>query len=129
MGYKCGIILTAVITWLSLTTLFRDNPIEIDVPFYDKWVHFLMYAVLSFAFQIDCYLDVRRTGKPWSSGKRIILFLLLPGVWGLLMELAQEYLTTWRSGDPLDALANIVGALLGYVLYEFGCITNDYTNI
>ena len=33
-----------------------------------------------------------------------------------LLELAQEYLTTCRSGEWLDLLANTTGATLTYVL-------------
>jgi VanZ family protein len=50
-------------------------------------------------------------------GKRTIILLLIPIFQGLLVELAQAYLTTCRSGDWFDALCNTLGVLVGAVLF------------
>lgn len=44
------------------------------------------------------------------------LIIGLPAIWGGCMELAQAVLTTSRSGDWKDELANISGAIAGYFI-------------
>lgn len=83
-----------------------------DVPFFDKWVHFVMYASLSVAIWMDRRLICRRVMS-------VLLWVLLfvyPSLMGGLMELVQAYLTTCRSGDWVDFYADVFGALLGLIV-------------
>jgi len=49
---------------------------------------------------------------------------IAPTIYGVLIELYQEFVLTDRYGDWADALANFVGALLGLVLFK--SIFKDY---
>lgn len=96
----------AAITGASMVPV-PETPLS-NVALMDKWVHFIMYATLSLAVTLDTWRELaagKKKIQPWS--------WILPVVWGCLMELAQAYLTTCRSGDWLDALANTIGATIG----------------
>jgi VanZ family protein len=70
----------------------------------DKWTHFVMYGGFSFVW---CY---ERRSLSWHT-------VVLPIVMGGMIELAQNYLTTCRSGEWADLLANSIGVVLGNVAY------------
>jgi VanZ family protein len=76
-----------------------------ELPQGDKYKHVLGYAIVGFWFAqlYPATVDRRKT------------FLLLLG-FGVAIEIAQGVLTSYRSADPLDALANTVGLLCGYAL-------------
>ena len=71
----------------------------------DKIGHFISYAMLSAWFS----LLVEQRKSLWS-----ILFGLI--VYGLLLELLQG-LTSYRSGDLADAVANSLGVITGLAFY------------
>lgn len=112
--FKIAPIVVVAITWASLTSQFPELPDAVKVPFYDKWGHFVMYGVLTLAAQWDCRGEKRR-GTPLPVTQWTLVCAVLPTVWGVLMELGQAYLTTCRTGDALDALANTVGVAIGLV--------------
>ena len=68
----------------------------------------------------------------YSIKKGIILFLSL-SVFGIILEILQGALTTFRTPDWRDALANLVGLVVGLVTYKqfyklvFG-VKNDIRN-
>nr|WP_249684851.1 VanZ family protein [Flavobacterium sp. CYK-55] len=71
----------------------------------DKGVHFIFHLV----FTICWYLFLN-----FGYGFRFKILriaFLLSLFYGIAIEFCQEYLTTYRSGDPMDVLANSVGAL------------------
>ena len=105
-------LLLIAITTLSLIPI-PDVPELGDVPFFDKWVHFVMYGALTIAMWMDWW----RHGR-WAMPQRafIVISFVFPSVWGGLMELAQAYLTTCRSGDWIDFYADCFGALLGVII-------------
>jgi len=70
----------------------------------DKWTHFVMYGVFSFVW---CY-EFKRIS--WHT-------IVLPIVMGGMIELAQAYLTTCRSGEWADLLANSIGVVIGNGMY------------
>ena len=49
-------------------------------------------------------------------GKLLLLAFLAPIAMGGILELMQAYLTTFRSGEWLDFVANTIGVCLGTVL-------------
>ena len=87
-------------------------------PFIDKWVHILMYLMLSSSLWIE-YL---RSHTHIDYLKLCVGAIVLPIVLSGLIELGQAYCTTTRSGDWLDFLANVtgvgLGALLGFTVYR-----------
>ncbi len=100
-----SLILTVVILLLSLLPI---GGVELakDVPLADKWTHMVMYATLSLALAWE-YL---RQQRPPVWLHFLVLVLLLPSLLGGLLELAQAYCTSYRSGEWLDFLADTIGA-------------------
>lgn len=79
-----------------------------QVPLADKWVHMVMYGVLSMAFWIE---HLHKHATP--SYKRLFIGgMVIPVVMGGTMELMQAHLTTCRSGEMLDFIANSIGVLI-----------------
>jgi VanZ family protein len=112
-NYKYSILIALAIIILSTIPVPEVKPLE-DVPLIDKWVHFLMYAALS----ASMWLDRKLLHLPISASY-FILMLLLPSLLGGLLELVQAYLTTCRSGEWLDAVADAIGAVIGTVVCYF----------
>lgn len=76
----------------------------------DKIVHFLMFA----PFPVLAYYAFDRFSKKrWAS----VLWSVVAFIAGALLaagsEIGQAFLTTYRSGDPVDLLADIVGLAAG----------------
>ena len=93
-----------------------DVPQLGDVPLMDKWVHFVLYGGIASAVWLDIWRNastrqVRLSHFFWA--------VLVPILFGALTELAQRYLTTYRSGEWLDFLADTVGVLLALPLGLF----------
>ena len=96
-----GIVYTLLLITISL---IRVPDIDMPVSFADKIIHFLMYFILVGWF-VQLYKNF---------SLRIIILLL-----AVLLGLAIEYLqgmTTYRSFDLVDALANGLGATTAFVL-------------
>ena len=87
---------------LSLTP---SVPIPAGVPEGDKIGHMLAYGVLS-AWAVMIF----RSRKEWLRSAVALLAL------GIAIEFAQGALTTYRTADPYDALADLCGILLGLCL-------------
>jgi len=115
LRYYFTLFLTIVITVLS-TIPVPEVPELADVPFFDKWVHFVMYGALTCAMWLDKWLICKRNKEYTYSLSFVLLSFFFPAIWGGLMELAQAYLTTCRSGDWVDFYADTFGALLGVLL-------------
>ena len=108
--HPISVILILVIWYLSL---FTPPKTELaNVRFIDKWVHLLMYGSLAFVLWMEDW----RVRKASPSMPRALALYIGPVAMSGLIELAQAYCTTDRSGDWLDLAANAIGALAGIVL-------------
>ena len=108
--HPISVILILVIWYLSL---FTPPKTELaNVRFIDKWAHVLMYGSLAFVLWIEDW----RVRKASPSMPRALALYIGPVAMSGLIELAQAYCTTDRSGDWLDLAANAIGALAGIVL-------------
>lgn len=58
------------------------------------------------------WLEYLRSGCQWSRKTLVCVGVLLPIVMSGVIELVQEYMTTYRSGDWADFAANSTGVLL-----------------
>lgn len=110
LRYKFSTIIILAVLTLSLMPA-EEFP-RVDARFADKWAHWVMYASVSFIIGLETMRSFR-TPLRIIQAMGVILFAT---VLGGLLELAQAYLTTTRSGDCLDALANTFGALCGVLL-------------
>ena len=108
--HPISVILILVIWYLSL---FTPPKTELaNVRFIDKWAHLLMYGSLAFVLWMEDW----RVRKASPSKPRALALYIGPVAMSGLIELAQAYCTTDRSGDWLDLAANAIGALAGIVL-------------
>ena len=107
--HPISVILILVIWYLSL---FTPPKTELaNVRFIDKWAHLLMYGSLAFVLWMEDW----RVRKASPSMPRALALYIGPVAMSGLIELAQAYCTTNRSGDWLDLAANAIGALFGIV--------------
>lgn len=82
---------------------------NVHIPFADKWVHFLIFA--GFAFLWLC--TVSRAGI-----RAGIVVFMLSVLLGIAVELLQgSGITSGRSCEPMDAVADTVGGFLGVLLF------------
>ena len=108
--HPISVILILVIWYLSL---FTPPKTELaNVRFIDKWAHLLMYGSLAFVLWMEDW----RVRKASPSMPRALALYIGPVAMSGLIEWAQAYCTTDRSGDWLDLAANAIGALAGIVL-------------
>jgi VanZ family protein len=85
-----------------------------DVPFFDKYLHLLAYAVLGVLFY-RAYATVRMGGNK----NRIALFSILSaGLYGVSDEIHQ-YFVPGRHADVMDAAVDLVGAACGVLCYRY----------
>jgi VanZ family protein len=93
--------------WVLCVVLSLIHPprIDIDVPDGDKIGHFLAYGTLS-AWAVMIFA---RTRSRWWAAFSLVLL-------GIAMEFAQGAFTNYRMMDPMDALADTIGVLLGQFL-------------
>lgn len=108
--YPFSLLLAVVIVILSLAPI-PDIKLAEDVPLADKWTHMVMYGALTLVI----WFDYKGAHKRLNSGKLLLFAFLAPIAMGGLLELAQAYLTTCRSGDWLDFVANSIGVCIGTV--------------
>ncbi len=76
-----------------------------------------MYTGLSGIFWFEWIMVHRRMRKNVKKG--LLYCFLIPVAFGGLIELGQEYLTTFRSGDWLDFAANVTGTALATLFSLF----------
>jgi len=75
---------------------------------FDKVVHITMYLGTCLVFWAEYF----RSKIRFTRITLLLLAVIAPILMSGLIELAQEYLTTYRSGDWLDFAANSFGVLL-----------------
>ena len=109
--YPLTLLLAIVIVLLSLLPI-PDVKMPVQVPLADKWTHMVMYGVLTLAI----WMDYKRSHKKYNAWRLLILAFLAPIAMGGILELMQAYLTTCRSGEWLDFVANTIGVCLGSIL-------------
>jgi len=108
-----------VIIWALLIlagSLISGNSLNeikfINIPYFDKIVHFTWYFVLCLLLLSAIYKKLIELKV-----KNYFLIVFLCTVYGVLMELLQGSLSINRSEDFYDALTNSIGALFGAILY------------
>lgn len=105
--YPLSILVTAVVIFLSLFDLSHLKTEQFNLS--DKIVHGIMYAGMASVFWFEYLLN----GRCVLSAKRILVWLIItPILLGGLLEIMQEHLTDYRSGDWFDFVADIAGVIL-----------------
>lgn len=112
--YKFSILIFLVIVTISLV---NTQSISIDEKMlfkhFDKVVHLLMYFTLTFIFAIENFIS-----SNYKINKlKFFAVITISFIVGVGMELAQSYLTTYRSGDFFDEMANLSGVILAVLIF------------
>lgn len=108
----CGL----VVLILSIITGDTVKEIgEINIPHFDKFVHFGMYFTFTFLMINDL---IRSYGATYSVRQIIIFCVLIAVVYGGSMELLQGIAKLHRSNDFYDFLANSTGAIVASIFYK-----------
>ena len=85
-----------------------------DVPFFDKYLHLLAYAILGILF-FRAYASLKKDGAT----ARIAFFSILSaGLYGISDEIHQSFVPG-RHADVMDALVDFVGAAAGVLCYRY----------
>lgn len=106
--YPITFLLAFAVVLLSLLPV-PDVRMTVEVPLMDKWAHMVMYGVLTLVIWLE-YIKAHRQMR---SRRLLLLAFLAPIAMGGVLELMQAYLTTCRSGEWLDFVANSIGAVVG----------------
>jgi VanZ family protein len=107
-----------VILYLSLASSETINKIPVfHFQGEDKIVHFVMYAFFTGVLLFENRNRIE-------TGHRLILFALIPFIFGASLELMQSLFTTTRSGSIFDLLANVSGILFSVIIYRLAKYTN-----
>lgn len=106
--YPISFLLALAIVLLSLLPI-PDVRMTVEVPLVDKWTHMVMYGVLTLVI----WLEYIRAHRQMRGLRLLLLAFLAPIAMGGALELMQAYLTTCRSGEWLDFVANSIGAVVG----------------
>jgi VanZ family protein len=97
---------TCLITSVNMPDMPQGIP-------WDKVAHFGMFFMLSAVSLYDYYLYHKRTPKllPW-----IFWGFVVPVLYGGVIELLQSKVFTYRSGELLDFIADLLGSLCALLL-------------
>ena len=109
--YPLALLVAIAIVLLSVLPM-PDIKVDVRVPLADKWTHMVMYGVLTLAI----WFDYRRSHRHYNARKLLVFAFLAPIAMGGILELMQAYLTTCRSGEWLDFVANTIGVCLGTIV-------------
>lgn len=114
-NYISGLVFGIIILILSVIPISTgENTSFLSFSGADKIVHATMYAVFS-ALLTRAF--IRTNGYEW---RKLLLLLAAILAYSIIIELIQQYITSYRSGEILDVLANMGGILFGSSLvYAF----------
>lgn len=121
--YKFSLIVVAVILFLSF---FKPPHTGLDtITNFDKMVHFAMY----FGFSCVIWFEYLRSHTTYSALRLVLGAIIFPIALSGVIELAQEYLTTYRGGEWWDFASNSSGvlfaALIGFLLMRSKWLKNS----
>src|SRR5690606_5027156 len=89
-----------------------DAPPLLNIPYFDKWVHFILFALFVILW---CRVLSLKKSRAKMTQKFVWIFLL--GVFlGYAMELVQKYWIPNRDYDVWDIAADGIGALAGLLI-------------
>lgn len=92
----------------------NDIP-TVTIPNFDKLVHTFFH----FVFTILWFLFFKNQVKKKNQFKLLIVAVCFSLLFGLVIEVLQDKLTTTRSGDVFDILANLSGAIIAFIFVLF----------
>ncbi len=105
-----AILATLVLAFLSLSAIPKIN-LGLGIKSGDKYLHFTAYFGLSLLW----YFALKER-----IGKKVFKFFvpLALIVYGIILEGLQSGLTTYRTGDIYDAMANTAGVIVALIIFK-----------
>ncbi|RZS98860.1 VanZ family protein [Aquimarina brevivitae] len=103
---------TILLTAASLYK-FILSPFDVDLDNGDKVLHFVAYAILALVWFFCAFFS---TKIKYTYTKILALVAIFCAFYGVLMEVAQGFLTTYRTMDYKDALANTSGIVFVVII-------------
>ncbi len=111
--YKSTIIFILVLL-LSLLPANSTAKIHfLNLPYFDKVIHFLMYFSLTFVLFLDIKIKIKNPTRLFIF--RVVILLI---VWSGFLEIIQETFILGRSGSWFDFLANTFGVIFGTFVFH-----------
>ncbi|MDO3694099.1 VanZ family protein [Wenyingzhuangia sp. chi5] len=95
---------------LILSLINMEGVPNFNYSYTDKFEHVFAYAVISFFWMLSCKL-----GKLPVSFFSLFLIII---AYGIIIELLQLSLTSHRTGDLMDVMANSIGVILGFIFLK-----------
>ncbi|WP_018616017.1 VanZ family protein [Segetibacter koreensis] len=110
--YFIPAIIWFIISIVLLTLPGNDLPHNsfFDLPFFDKYVHFGMFFLLTVLFSFPFYKLPAKPTAVISIFYKVSFFVIL---YGVIMEFVQKFFTFERSFDVVDILFDSLGSLAG----------------
>ena len=116
LGHKTllvGVVIYTILITLASLYRFIVSPFALNFENSDKVLHCVSYFIFEVIWFFFLYFSTRISmnlrRSLWTSG--VVCF-----VYGILMELAQGFLTTYRSMDWKDAIANTTGIVFAVII-------------
>ncbi len=106
--YKFTITWTALIIILLLIPAKQISKSEILIPHIDKIIHFGIFSLWGIIFQTET-----------KSKFRVLYTVLIGSGFAVVSEFAQKYLTTTRTFDYFDILADFIGIIISIFIFRF----------
>jgi VanZ family protein len=88
-----------------------NQQVKVPVSNLDKVVHGFMYFLLSLSW-------LNTLGSKKENVNYVLQILFLITLYGIIIEVLQEVLTTYRHGDIKDVIANIIGAIIAVLVFK-----------
>lgn len=101
--------------YYALIFVLSSKPyqIEVEVPFFDKWVHLVEFGVLGFFVSFGFFKSLR------SSLKIKINATFLSGISLGILDEIHQYFVPGRNSDIFDAAVDAIGIFLGLLVYWY----------
>lgn len=111
IAFFLALLWSLSILFLSLANLSGVNIIKLESS--DKLYHGMSYLILTFLWSAFLMF---KTKNLKISHKTILGLIII--VFGIIIEYLQMYITTYRSFDWWDVLANIFGVIIGLLFFS-----------
>ncbi|MDY0781296.1 VanZ family protein [Tenacibaculum sp. IB213877] len=103
------LIAIAVTIAIAILSLIKIGKMPVHFTYIDKVEHTIAYFVLTFFWLLA-------QGKTSAARIKVVLICI---VYGIIIEVLQKELTTYRSFDYADMLANSAGTIIALLIFSF----------
>lgn len=113
LAFCCASLYTLVLTFFSLYRISPNFQLgEINIT--DKMLHTGAYFVLMTLW--SCFFLLKK-GNWLQKNKSLLVLIIFNVMFGMLIEVLQGVLTSYRQPDFLDVIANTTGVLVAALIF------------